>query len=229
MKKIKPVVRYVGSKYRKIQNIFNYLPKKNMENYTYFIDVFGGTGIVGVNFKNNFDKKIVFINDYDNIFPLTNDFIKKNLSTYNGDGKYYTKLAIESFNRRVKNGLWEKVKIYNDIINRCNITHLEYKELVNKLIDFADYENKIWYFDPPYFKDKGKIYKINDIDFNEFVETIKAIPKNHFIMISINKTPEIVDIFTKMGFIINEIEFAYCSTKNRHKEIELLITNKEEK
>lgn len=65
--RVRPVIRYVGSKYRKIQELLDIF---DLDENSTFIDLFAGSGIVSVNVKNLVGCKVV-TNDYDHIFPLS--------------------------------------------------------------------------------------------------------------------------------------------------------------
>lgn len=61
---------------------FNFNGVKN------FFDIFGGTGIVGVNVKNNYPNIIVTINDYDNKLTKLNYYdVLENQIKFNGYGR----------------------------------------------------------------------------------------------------------------------------------------------
>lgn len=85
----------------------------NLENInnkiTTFLEPFGGSGIVSVNIKHLYPDIKVYLNDFDNIFPLTKEYIKDNNSRFNGYGSI-TKSAIKQYETKIKNGLWDKVK-----------------------------------------------------------------------------------------------------------------------
>jgi DNA adenine methylase len=101
MEKVKPVLRFTGSKYRQLENLFNIFDLKGKGT---FVDLFGGSGIVGVNVKHNFPNMNVIINDYDNILPIKTSYALKNMLTFAGNGKNHTKAALKYFNKRVENG-----------------------------------------------------------------------------------------------------------------------------
>ncbi|WP_434337582.1 DNA adenine methylase [Mycoplasma capricolum] len=58
MKKIKPIISYYGSKYRMLDKIFNLLELKSSD---IFLDLFGGSGIVGVNAKHLFNCQTIIM------------------------------------------------------------------------------------------------------------------------------------------------------------------------
>ena len=80
----------------------------NLENInnkiTTFLEPFGGSGIVSVNIKNLYPNINVYLNDFDNIFPLTREYIKDNNSRFNGYGTI-TESAIKQYETKIKNGL----------------------------------------------------------------------------------------------------------------------------
>ena len=103
-KKVKPVLRWPGSKYRKIDKIIKIL---GVGQYDHFLDLFAGSGIVGVNVKNLIGCEVT-INDYDKIFPITDNFALNNMLSYGGLGKNKTKSAEEYFLRNTSGilGKW---------------------------------------------------------------------------------------------------------------------------
>ena len=163
--KIRPVLRFKGSKYKLMPTILELfcLSKKSI-----FIEAFGGTGIVSVNLKANFPEKKVILNDFDNIFPLSKKFVIKNLTSYEGQGLYQTQKAIDYFCKRVKNNLWSKVDKYNQIISQIQIEHLDFRNI-------NYFQNSFIFFDPPY-KNRKKLYKkyITLKDVKEIIDTLDS-------------------------------------------------------
>lgn len=117
MKKIQPVITYVGSKYRMLDKIFKLLDLKKDD---IFLDMFGGSGIVGVNARHLYKCKVI-INDYDEImnhnrfrynienYDINNFYLEKekcinNLLSFDGLGKNYTKERLNAFISRYNNG-----------------------------------------------------------------------------------------------------------------------------
>ncbi|MGL4950423.1 MAG: Dam family site-specific DNA-(adenine-N6)-methyltransferase [Mycoplasma sp.] len=62
---IKPAFNHLGNKYRMLEELFNYFPKENVDN---FFDVFSGSGVVSNNFVLSQNH---YLNDYDtNLFNI---------------------------------------------------------------------------------------------------------------------------------------------------------------
>lgn len=211
---IKPVLRLAGSKYKKYETIKKYFLRSNKNK---FYELFGGTGIISVNIKNEFTNINVWLNDYDNLFPLTKEKVENNLTTYEGLGKYKTKLAIEYFERRIKNGLWDKVNKYNELINKINLTHLDFKN-----VNIPD--NSFVYIDPPYFK-RDKLYK-NNINHLELFEYIKSLPKDVKWLLSYDDNEYIRDLYKEYNIVVDNFKYCAMKTKNKHNiKNELWISN----
>ena len=214
IKKIKPVLRLAGSKYKKVNfmcNLFNASKK------VAFFEVFGGTGIISVNIKHNFPNKVVFLNDYDNLFPLSKSTVKKNLCSYEGNEKYQTELAIKYFNTRVKNGLWDKVKIYNEILDGIVLSHENY-------LDLKIPKNSFVYFDPPYWG-RDNLYK-NNINHIELFDFVQKLDDSITWVISYSNDPYILNMY-KNYFIMHDIyEYTGLATKTKLVKNEIWISNK---
>ncbi|WP_434328772.1 DNA adenine methylase [Mycoplasma capricolum subsp. capricolum] len=131
MKKIKPIISYYGSKYRMLDKIFNLLELKSSD---IFLDLFGGSGIVGVNAKHLFNCQTI-INDYDNVLPLNLTYALKNILSFEGNLKNYTKARLDYFIKRLDNGWVDKLNQYNKILQTINITHFDYKQLLENIIN----------------------------------------------------------------------------------------------
>lgn len=111
IKKVRPVLKLVGSKYKMLDFLFENFNFNGVKN---FFDIFGGTGIVGVNVKNNYPNIIVTINDYDNKLTKLNYFFEAlNLRII-----YKDKISIHTNN---------KAKKYREIL----ITNVKEKTNVN--------------------------------------------------------------------------------------------------
>ena len=213
---VKPILRLLGSKYNKrkiIMDIFNFFNTNN------FYEIFGGTGIISVKIKANFHNKNVYLNDFDNLFPLTKSKIIKNQTSYAGLGKYATTSAKKLFDKRLNNNFWEKVKIYNSWLAKINITHNNYKYLkINK--------NSFVYVDPPYVG-REKVYT-NSLNHNELYEYLEKIKSTNIILISYNDCQIIRNMYK--NWFIYEIKYKYkgaCAAKKQFTINELLICNKE--
>lgn len=219
MKKIKPVIRLMGSKYRLFNQLYNHF---NFENISNFYDVFGGTGIVGVNVKHFKPDLNVYINDFDNILPLTKEYVSDNNKRFNGYGSY-SQAAIEQFNKKIKNGLWEKLEIYNSILSKCFITHDDYQNLhLKKYYD----KKSFFYFDPPYFSN-FKAYK-NQIDVNDFFRFITYfnLKNDCKIAISFKDSNEVRSLFNEWNIYELKHTNTNVSKKSKDKSAkEILITN----
>lgn len=207
IKKIRPVLRLKGSKYKLMPTILELfsLSKKDV-----FIEPFGGTGIVSVNLKANFPEKEVILNDFDNIFPLSKEFVTKNLTSYEGQGLYQTKKAIDYFYKRVKNNLWLKIDRYNKIISQIQIEHKDFRDIHYP-------KNSFVFFDPPY-KNRKQLYKkyISLKDLKDFINSLDSSIK---WVITYNLCE---DIFTHF----NKKELFIYKTKNKNTiNGEILISN----
>lgn len=212
MNKIKPVLRLAGSKYRKLNKIINFY---KISRCNKFVDLFGGTGIVAVNIKNEFKDDYVILNDYDHLFPLTQEKVKSNLTTYDGLGKYQTNLAKKYFDTRVNNGLWDKVSIYNQIISSIELCHNDYKDVEISNHSFV-------YLDPPYVNRKY-LYK-HYIDDNELFDYIQSLPKNVKWLLSYDDNQLIRELYKEYQIIEDEFLYRGLRSKNKIRK-ELWITN----
>ncbi|MCE6090832.1 DNA adenine methylase [Mycoplasmopsis agalactiae] len=221
MKNIKPVISYYGSKYRLLKNIFNVL---ELDSSDIFLDLFGGSGIVGVNAKHLYNCQTI-INDYDNVLPLDLSYALKNILSFEGNLKSYTKARLDYFIKRLDNGWLDKLNIYNQILQNIKITHCDYKVLLQDIIDSHDKITKL-YVDPPYFN-KTQMYKTSftkqdHIDLFNMLSKLKNTTK---IVISYNNEPFIKELYK--DWTINEIDKTnVCGiSKTSSKVKELLITN----
>ncbi|VEU75300.1 Site-specific DNA methylase [Mycoplasmopsis maculosa] len=219
IKKIKPVIRLIGSKYRLFNQLYIHF---NLSNITKFYDVFGGTGIVGINIKNINPNIDVYINDYDNILPLTKKFVEDNNKRFNGFGGY-SQAAIQQYNKKVLNGLWTKLKIYNNVLKNINISHLDYKELLNS---HSFNNNDLIYLDPPYFSNfKAYKHKINLDDFFKFILFFNS-KNNCKIAISFKYNEKILNLFKNWNiYYLNHTNTNISTIKKDKNANEILITN----
>lgn len=208
----RPVLRWPGSKFKKLQIIFEIMNLKNGEK---FLDAFAGSGIVGVNAKKLFNVNLT-INDYDNIFPLTKEFVRKNMESFGGFGRNPTKSAKEYFKRRIANGYWEKFKDYNELLRKSKIIHSDFRK-----INFNKYD-KI-FIDPPYHEIKN-LYK-NHFKTHDHIELRnKIVESAAMVLITYNDTPFIRELYkNNVLFKIVEVPFVYSpgagKTKKRTNEI----------
>lgn len=224
MKKIRPIIRMIGTKYRLFNQIYKLFNFNNINN---FYDVFGGSFIVGVNVKNLNENINVYLNDYDQILPFDKEFVIKNNQSFNGYGTI-TKAAIKQFETKVKNGFWNKFEIYKSITEKCFWTHSHYKELIQKNYSDQDF----LYFDPPYFKN-FKAYK-HQLDPKEvLVDIIEFSTKNPNTKIAISfiDFESIKDMFSNSKWKIHRLRHKNTNTTNFYKTAkiakEILITNYE--
>lgn len=237
-KYIKPILRYYGSKYRMLDKIFNLLDLKETDK---FLDMFGGSGIVGVNAKHLFNCEVT-INDFDENFPLNKSKVLKNLLTFEGQGKSFTESALIYAYRRLQNGYWDKYNQYNKIIDSCKIVNFDVKDWIygspvddmmsEKIHDLIISHNKI-YVDPPYWI-KNDLY-FYDFDSHYGLEKVlKNIIKywsnnNHKIkiVISYNDCQEIRDLYKDWKIIEIDVKYQSGKSNGHHKRIgkEILITN----
>ncbi|WP_434325688.1 DNA adenine methylase [Mycoplasma leachii] len=221
MKNIKPVISYYGSKYRMLKNIFSVL---DLNSFDIFLDLFGGSGIVGVNARHLFNCQTI-INDYDNVLPLNLTYALKNILSFEGNLKNYTKKRLDYFIKRLDNGWVDKLNQYNKILQTINITHFDCKQLLENIINNKNKVTKL-YADPPYFNKTG-MYKnsftIQDhIDLYNLLSELKVKTK---IVISYNDEPFIKELYKDWNIIeINKTNVCGIN-KNSSKVKELLITN----
>lgn len=218
---IKPILRYYGSKYRMLNKIFQLL---DLNENDYFFDMFGGSGIVGVNAKNLFNCDVT-INDYDKVFPLDKSKALKNLLTFEGNGKQFTEASLRYAIRRLDNGYWDKFNKYNEIIKQCNI--ISFNIFNSQFYDYylSNNFNKI-YVDPPYFGIE-KLYKDSFYNNHHFMlnNLLNKIKNNKIIVISYNDHPQIRELYKDWKIV--DIKFTYQSGKSlvKNKKNEILITN----
>lgn len=232
-KKIKPVLRYAGSKFKKLDTIFKIL---NAQEADIFLDLFAGSGIVGVNAKHLFPIGNVILNDYDNILqPITEAEAVDNMLRFDGHGTYSSS-AQDYFIRRIDNGYWDKFDKYNSILDYCKIYHFDIHEagmnsLITSLIISAKSGSKVKiYIDPPYYDIKG-LYKssFNHADHEKLFKLVNfLIEKSHGkidILISYNDCPNIRWMYMGWKIITEEFQYSTGSAENRKKANELWITN----
>ncbi|ENY53636.1 Hypothetical protein MALK_6640 [Metamycoplasma alkalescens 14918] len=220
IKKIQPVISYFGSKFRMIDTIFSLLELKNNDN---FLDLFGGSGIVGINAS-----KIIgcntFLNDFDNIFPLKLKYALKNILSFEGNMKNYTLSRLNYFIKRLDNGWLDKLNFYNKQLTKLNLIHKDFNNIDVEFIK-NNKINKI-YVDPPYFGVK-KLYK-SSFDTKQHInlflklEKLKKITK---IVVSYNDCKFIRSLYKDWKII--EFKKTNHSGVSKTKKIvtELLITN----
>jgi DNA adenine methylase len=144
--------------------------------------------------------------------------------------KSFTKAANDYAIRRIKNGYWKKVDKYNDVLKKCKITKLDYKNVFKKIKGKTKI-NK-FYVEPPYHGIKN-LYKnsFNDNDhkiLNSFLNNIKINNPKCKILISYNDTSLIRNLYK--DWYIQEEEFQYQTGKlnrseKKKKVNELFITN----
>lgn len=109
MNKVKPIIRMCGTKYKLLPHIFKYIN----DDFDCFYDVFGGSGIVGVNVAEHFKKKVI-INDYDKLLNNLDIYkVINNQISFNGRKNTITQSAIIQFQTKIRNGFWNKYLIFN--------------------------------------------------------------------------------------------------------------------
>lgn len=225
MNKVSPVLRYPGSKFKKLDKIIEILDIKETDT---FLDMFGGSGIVGVNVK-SLTNATVYINDYDNVLPVKESTALKNMLSFEGMGNNFTKSAFEYFCKRVNNGYWEKLKKYNEVLDTCNLVHQDW---CGNYINWEYEPNKV-YVDPPY-DDIDGLYKksfsrIDHQTVNAFLEeVIHDFPDVH-ILVSYNDTPFIRELYK--DWYVKQETFQYSSgsmsKEGKKKKVEeLFLSNK---
>ena len=214
---VKPVLRYPGSKYKKIDKIIELLEIKKTDS---FLDMFGGSGIVGVNVKSIIGCDVV-INDYDRILPITNNAAIRNMISFGGIGKVFTKSAVEYFNKRIRNGYWDKLKKYNDILSGVSLTHFDY-------LEFRGVRHYKIYVDPPYHGVDG-LYKesFTEDQHRSLHLMLEGLSRSNKILISYNDTPFIRKLYEDWD--IKTLEYKYSTGHKRHSVNELIITNLEDR
>ena len=214
---IKPILRFPGSKFRKVKKFIELLDIQDTDN---FLDMFGGSAIVGVNVKELTGANVT-INDFDKTFPLSPEKAIINMCSFQGLGKNFTPSAEQYFNTRVRNDYWGKFDTYNTILDKCVITNLDFMDIdVNK-------PNKI-YVDPPY-DDIKNLYKgdFTKLQHKELCEKLSESKAD--ILISYNDTPYIRELYKDWN--ITTMYFAYTSGRGskKKKTDELIITNYKKK
>ncbi|BDX52602.1 DNA adenine methylase [Metamycoplasma equirhinis] len=194
--KVKPVFKLVGSKFKLLEWLF---VKFNLQNYNVFIDLFGGTGIVGINVKNLFPEKKVIINDYDKILKPFN-FEKAILSQckFNGIGTI-TELGLNQFATKIQNGYFGNIQTYKRNLEKCEIINCEATNFLESFV--SKYEKTLIYMDIPYWdeKEKNSNLYINKLNINKFLKTIikfMKLNKNVTLALSINNNK---DVLTKLS------------------------------
>jgi DNA adenine methylase len=182
-----------------------------------FIDLFAGSGIVSVNVRNTAGCNVI-LNDYDNIFPLTLEYVEKNLTSYMGLGKNKTRLALDYYQTRLRNGLVAKVTQYNQILKSCTILHKNYSQVQIP-------PNSVVYVDPPYYGIKG-LYQ-HTLDHQLLHDYLKGLDSSIKVVISYNDCEFIRNLYR--GWYTSKVDYQYsCGTCKRHggrQKTELIISN----
>ena len=210
--KTKPVIRFTGSKWRKIDTLLTIM---GLNKESKFIDLFSGSAIVGVNAKSIFGCSVK-INDYEKrVNPLKDSYIVQNGVSFAGLGKYFTKAASEHFSKRVQNGLWTKVEKFKEILSTCEIVSKDYKDVVIE-------KGSVVYADPPYYNIKD-LYD-NEVDHNELKKYFDKNKGHSTIFISYNNHEKIKEIYK--DWFIYKIAFNHNVFSKHKKVYELIITNK---
>lgn len=211
-KLIAPVLKMTGSKFNKIDPILKIF---NFQDHDCFLDMFGGTGIIGINVK-HLRNIPVTINDYDKILPVSESHAIKNMLSYGGLNKNFTKIALKYFNIRIKNDYWNKLIFYNKVLEKVDILHLDFKKIVLK-----NY-SKI-YVDPPYYGVNKNLYKNSEIDHVELNKILEEEKDQRDILISYNECQFIVDLYK--NWYIYSSHFKYSGMGNNKDVRELFISN----
>lgn len=234
LNKLKPVLRYPGSKFKKLEKIFeNLKPTKN----DLFIDLFGGSGIVGVNANYIFGCQTI-INDYDDVISnLTEESAMDNRLRFDGYGSY-TKHSEDQFLTRVNNGFWNDYEKFKETIKKCELVSfnvlLDATQLKNKISQSKGcFERIVIYIDPPYYK-INNLYKHDwkDVNFHthlrNMLEQIAEKFKGLVVMlISYNDEEYVRKLYDKWRIEAHEHQNYVGAGKTRKKVKELFITNKE--
>ncbi|WP_434337583.1 DNA adenine methylase [Mycoplasma capricolum] len=144
--------------------------------------------------------------------------------SFEGNLKNYTKARLDYFIKRLDNGWVDKLNQYNKILQTINITHFDYKQLLENIINNKNKITKL-YADPPYFNKTGMYknsFNIQDhIDLYNLLSELKSQTK---IVISYNDEPFIKELYK--NWTIVEINKTNTSGILKKKKItELLITN----
>ncbi len=151
-------------------------------------------------------------------------FLIKNALTFNGKewGTWTDKRLQQNFNFNKLLRIQNVRRLLVDPKNNIEFYNLDYKNIINKY--YMD-KNIVWYLDPPYFYNKGRVYKHSKMNFYELKDNILNI-KGKWIL-SIDNSEFIKDLFKE--FNINEFKWVYSSTNCHNKKPklgqELIITN----
>jgi DNA adenine methylase Dam len=216
---VRPPFHYIGNKFKRIEQILKHIPEHKT-----FYDMFGGSGVVGLNvLKTNKCESVVYneINEY--VFALmyhivhnNSDFIKKVLleeeKFVNNDSKpdklKYLELR-SRFNLMMRN---PNVKEYG--IGRIAILYV----LISKSFSNDLRFNKHGEFNMPYgernFLDITRVESLKDIKFGEFL-----LYKNHYKNI-INDVDEDDFVFFDPPYL--NTTATYNSIWNESSEYQLL-------
>lgn len=227
MKYLKPILRMFGSKYKLLSHILKYVEN----DFNAFVDLFGGTGIVGLNvsyiFKNSSNK--IYINDYDEILEnLTVQNVIQNQITFNGNKKNVTKSGIEYFKKKIVNGFWNRYLLYLDELKKVTIFRVNATWWLTN-----SYENLkhdiILYLDPPYFGKKYERLYINKVNHKALWELLDKIKTKCRIILHYNYDKTVLEHFKDWN--IETIETVYTSTNyqtgNKFTK-EIIITNRKD-
>lgn len=233
MKYLRPILRMFGSKYKLLPHILKYVEN----DFNYFIDLFGGTGIVGLNvshiFKNSYSKRRyyskIYINDYDEILKnLTVQNVIQNQITFNGNKKNVTKAGIEYFKKKIVNGFWNRYLLYLDELNKVNIFSVDAVWWLTNSYENLKHDT-ILYLDPPYFGKKYENLYIHKVNHKTLWELLDKIKTKCRIILNYNYDETIIEHFKDWNIEI--IEAMYTSTNhktgNRFAK-EIIITNRKD-
>jgi len=151
-------------------------------------------------------------------------FLIKNALTFNGGewGTWTTKRLQQNFNVKKLLRVQNVRKLLDNPKHDIEFCNFDYKNIINKY--YLD-EKIVWYLDPPYYYNQGKVYKHSKMNFQELKDNILKI-KGKWIL-SIDNSDFIKILFKE--FNIHEFKWIYSSTNcyDRKPKIgqELIVTN----
>jgi DNA adenine methylase len=115
----------------------------------------------------------------------------------------------------------ETMSKYQAKLKTAEIIHAEYRYVIDKY----DAEDTLFYIDPPYERKNTKLYKYDDMDYEELVTILKNI-KGKFIL-SLNSSPRIQELFKdfNIDIVITKNNMLGKLGKGKRQREEVIITN----
>ena len=223
IKPVNPIWRLGGSKFKLLKK---WLPEWNLNSGNKFIDLFGGSLIVGVNVK-HLTGATVFINDYDNIKNKTLKDVIVNQTTYGGLGKNFTTSAIKQFNTKLLNGFLNTYKLFKKTLSLCHVWKYTWPKDFKKIDLLMEKltEKDLVYIDPPYINKYVGYPTLSLDDHKKIANWCNKWSKKTRIMISYNgDSKEILNMYKDWNIVFFNKTNWFCKSK-KSKTKEIIIKN----